>query len=206
MDEVRIGAVILAAGLSTRMGDFKPLLSIGPRTLLGHTISLFKTSGVEDIVVVKGHRSGELEQELNRYHCRSVLNENFTDGMFSSVQSGVKALASAHDAFFLLPVDIPLVQQRTVGTLLMALDQDPSTLVFYPEYRFRRGHPPLIRAELIAEILSFNGQGGLQTLLRRYHQHARNILVNDPFILLDIDTQNELIYLRKQYLKSSLST
>ncbi len=205
MAEMRVGAVILAAGLSTRVGDFKPLLSIGSRTLLGHAINLFQTSGIEDIVVVKGHQSERLTQELSRYRCRSVLNENFADGMFSSVQSGVEALASANQAFFLLPVDIPLVQQRTILTLLAALNRDPARLVFYPEYRFRRGHPPLIRVDLISEILRFNDQGGLKALLRRYHQQTRNILVNDPFIVLDIDTQGDLAFIRKQYLRRSLS-
>ncbi len=205
MAEMQVGAVILAAGLSTRMGTFKPLLSIGSRTLLGHAINLFQTSGIEDIVVVKGHQSEKLKQELSRYRCRSVLNENFADGMFSSVQSGVEALASANEAFFLLPVDIPLVQQCTVLTLLTAMDRDPSMLIFYPEYRSRRGHPPLLRFDLISEILSFNNQGRLKALLRRYHHHACNILVNDPFILLDIDTQSDLAFLQRQYLRRSLS-
>ncbi len=204
MAEMRVGAVILAAGLSTRMGDFKPLLSIGSRTLLGHAINLFQTSGIEDIVVVKGHQSEKLKLELSRYRCRSVLNENFADGMFSSVQSGVEALASANEAFFLLPVDIPLVQQDTVLTMLTAVNRDPAMLVFYPEYRSRRGHPPLLRFDLISEILRFKDRGGLKALLRRYHQQARNILVNDPFILLDVDTQSDLAFLSKQYLSRLL--
>ncbi len=203
MAEMRVGAVIIAAGLSTRMGDFKPLLSIGSRTLLGHTINLFQTGGVEDIVVVTGHQSESLKQELDRYRCRSVLNENFADGMFSSVQSGVKALAPESEAFFLLPVDIPLVQPSTIGTLLTAMKQDPSSPVFYPAYRSKRGHPPLIRSDLIAEILNSNDQGGLQALLKRHHQHARTISVNDPFILLDVDTPHDLAFLQEQYQRKS---
>ncbi len=205
MAEMRVGAVILAAGLSTRMGDFKPLLSIGPRTLLGHAINLFQICGIADIVVVKGHKSQALQQELDRYHCPSVLNEQFADGMFSSVRTGLKVLDPANKAFFLLPVDIPLVQPSTVLTLLTAMNQAPSALVFYPVYRSRRGHPPLIRFDLAAEILSFDDQGGLQALLKKHHRHARNVLVNDPFILLDADTPDDLAFLRKHDQRSSLS-
>lgn len=199
MVEMRAGAVILAAGLSTRMGDFKPLLSIGPRTLLGHAITLFQICGIADIVVVTGHKWQALQQELNRYHCPSVLHEQFADGMFSSVQAGLKALDPANEAFFLLPVDIPLVRPNTVWALLTALNQAPSALVFYPLYRSRRGHPPLIRSGLAAEILSFDGRGGLQALLKKHRRHARNVPVNDPFILLDADTPDDLAFLRKNH-------
>ncbi len=204
MGDRKIGAIILAAGLSTRMGKFKPLLSIGPKTLLGHAISLFQNNTIDDIVVVTGHQSGDLKQELARYPCRPVLNANFTDGMFSSLQVGVKNLDSANEAFFLLPVDIPLVQQETINKLIEAMDQDPRALVFYPEYQTRRGHPPLIRRDLAAAILSFAEQGGLRALFSRYHQQSRNVSVDDPYILLDADTQSDLVILKDHYLKASL--
>lgn len=204
MGDGKIGAIILAAGLSTRMGEFKPLLSIGPKTLLGHAISLFQQNRIDDIVVVTGHQSGDLEQELNRYPCRPVLNANFADGMLSSLQVGVKALDSRNEAFFVLPVDIPLVQQDTINKLLETMDQDPLALVFYPEYQNRRGHPPLIRRDLASAILGFDEQGGLRTLLSRYHQQSRNVSVDDPYILLDADTQDDLVILKDQYLKKSL--
>ena len=206
MAELRVGAVILAAGLSARMEDFKPLISIGSRTLLGHAITLFQAAGIEDIVVVKGHQSEALEQELDRYQCRSVLNEDFADGMFSSVQTGVQALAAENEAFFLLPVDIPLVQPSTVATLLSAMKQNPSSLVFYPAYRSSRGHPPLINFDLVAEILKYNDQGGLRALLKRYHQHVRDISVDDPFTLLDIDSQDDLTLLQQHYQRRSASS
>jgi CTP:molybdopterin cytidylyltransferase MocA len=204
MGDRKIGAIILAAGLSTRMGEFKPLLSIGPKTLLGHAISLFQQNDIDDIVVVTGHQSSDLKQELARYPCRPVLNAHFTDGMFSSLQVGVQALDITTDAFFLLPVDIPLVQQDTINKLLEAMDQDRQALVFFPEYQTRRGHPPLIRRELAAAILSFDEPGGLRALFRRYQQQTRNVSVDDPHILLDADTQSDLVTLKDQYLKASL--
>ena len=200
MTDMKIGAIILAAGLSTRIGEFKPLLTIGPRTFLGHTIHLFATSGINDIVVVTGHRAEKLKQELAHYSCRAVLNENFTDGMFSSVQVGVKALDAEVEAFFLLPVDIPLVKTQTIEELLQAIKQDSSALIFYPEHQKRRGHPPLIRCDLNKSILGYDGQGGLRALFKRYDQLSRNIQVNDPFILLDADTQSDYTGLKEKYL------
>ena len=198
---MRIGAIILAAGLSTRMGGLKPLLSIGPRTLLGHTITLFQTSGIEDIIVVTGHQSDELKQEIKVYNCRSVVNEDFIDGMFSSIQAGVNALNPSDKAFFLLPVDIPLVRKDTVLQLMAAMNQDRSSLVFYPVHRSRRGHPPLIKCDLITEILNFDDRGDLRALLKRYQQHACNVFVSDPYILLDADTPEDLVLLSAEYMK-----
>ena len=196
---MQIGAIILAAGSSSRMGAFKPLLTIGPKTLLGHSISLFESTGIEDIVVVTGHQSRDLGQELDRYPCRCVRNEYYREGMFSSVQVGVKELDAANTAFFLLPVDIPLVQLDTIHTLLQAMDQDSQTLVFYPEYQQRRGHPPLIRYDLASEIIGYDDQGGLRALLRKYRTRSRNVVVDDPYILLDVDTRDDLDHLREHY-------
>ena len=201
---MQIGAIILAAGSSSRMGAHKPLLSIGPKTLLGHAISLFESTGIDDIVVVTGHQSRDLQQELDRYPCRAVLNEHFHDGMFSSIQVGVNALDATCDAFFLLPTDIPLVGQDTIHTLMEAMDQDPLALVFYPEYQARRGHPPLIRCNLVSEILGYDDRGGLRALLRRYRSQSRTVAVDDPYILLDVDTQKDLDSLREGYLKKSV--
>jgi len=103
-----IGAIILAAGFSTRMRRFKPLLRIGEKTFLEHAIALFKESGVGDIVTVVGHQSEKVIPVAKAVSSRYVINDHYDDGMYSSIQTGVKALGHPCDAFFLLPVDIPL--------------------------------------------------------------------------------------------------
>ena len=67
----------------------------------------------------------------------------------------------------------------------------------------RRGHPPLIRYDLADEILDYDDPGGLRALLKKHQNRARNVLVEDPFILLDVDTQEDLTRLKEQYLKQS---
>ncbi len=200
---MHIGAIILAAGSSSRMGGFKPLFSIGPKTLLGHAISLFQHTDIADIVVVTGHQSEDLQRELHRYCCRSVFNANFGAGMLSSIKVGLNALDSKTEAFFLLPADIPLVRQETIQNLLAAMSQNHHALVFYPVYKTRRGHPPLIKRDLAAAILSYDDRKGLRTLLNRYGQQAHHLAVDDPYILRDVDTQDDLVFLQQQYLQGS---
>lgn len=199
MADIRTGAIILAAGLSSRMDGYKQLLTIGQKTLLGHCLSLFHTTGVSDIIVVTGYRTESLQQELSQYPCRSVLNENYVDGMFSSVQVGIEKLAATTEAFFLLPVDIPLVEPDTITKLITTMEQNPSAMVVYPKYQKKRGHPPLISCNLVHAILSYKDRGGLRGLLKMHQQHSRNVSVDDPFILLDADTQKDLNLLKKHY-------
>ena len=200
-----IGAIILAAGFSTRMRRFKPLLRIGEKTLLEHAIALFKESGVGDIVTVVGHQSEKVIPVAKAVSSRYVINDHYDDGMYSSIQTGVKALGHPCDAFFLLPVDIPLVLPTTVRQLADAFCKNSSPMVWYPQFQSKRGHPPLINSRLIDPILSYGGQGGLRTFLRNHENQAISIPVEDPFIRLDADTPKDLLLLREMMLNRNCS-
>jgi molybdenum cofactor cytidylyltransferase len=198
-----IDALILAAGLSSRMDGFKPLLQIGPKSILEHALDLFCLSAIREIVTVVGHRSAELVPTLRDRRARYVLNENYRAGMFSSIQVGVEALATGCAGFFLLPVDIPLVRQETLRQLIEASAGDPARAIIYPQFQGRCGHPPLISTELVKPILADAGNGGLRTLLRTYRAKALVVPVDDPFILKDVDTTDDLQTLKDLYLQQS---
>ena len=205
MNKVNISAIILAAGFSGRMKGFKPLLRIGKKTFAEHAIGLFKSAGIGDIVTVVGHLSEKLIPVVKAASSRYTVNDNYGDGMYSSIQTGVKALRHPCDAFFLHPVDIPLVLPATVRQLSNAFCTNSSPMVWYPQFQSRRGHPPLINGKLIRKILSYSGRGGLRELLRSYEKQAVSIPVEDPFIQLDADTPDDLLLLRKMTLGGNLS-
>ncbi len=177
-------ALILAAGYSSRMGSFKPLAKLGPMTAAERCINLFISAGVSDIRVVTGHRHAEIAELLDKLNVRHVLNPNFDEGMFSSVTAGLSSLESSSQAFFILPVDIPLVRKSSILQLLRAFDPIESGVV-YPCFWGKRGHPPLINGELIREILKFDGNGGLRGYLKQ--KMALNLEVPDENILTDMD-------------------
>jgi molybdenum cofactor cytidylyltransferase len=199
MDNINLSAIILAAGFSKRMKGFKPLLHIGDKTILEHAIILFKKARIDEIVTVVGHRSDQLIPVVRTATSRYVINNNYPDGMYSSVQQGIKALRHPSDAFFLLPVDTPLVLPTTIRQLSDAFHKNPSPMVYYPQFQSRRGHPPLINSRLIDAILSYGGKGGLRAFLRGYEEHTISIPVQDPFILLDADTPKDLLLLKEKY-------
>jgi CTP:molybdopterin cytidylyltransferase MocA len=178
---------VLAAGLSTRMGAFKPLLPLGETTVLESAIATLREGGVADVVVVTGHRGDELAGAISRGGARRAHNPRFADGMYTSVQAGVAALPGDLDAFFLLPCDIPGAGANTVRQLARARDHAADPAVLYPVHAGRRGHPPLIAARLIPAILAAEPAGGLRDLLRA--QDTIEIEVDEPGILRDLDTR-----------------
>jgi CTP:molybdopterin cytidylyltransferase MocA len=186
----KISALILAAGRSSRMGEFKPLLRLGETTVIERAINLFKTAKVVDIFVVAGYEAVRLIPVLERQGVRWAINEDYDRGMFSSLQTGVRHLASSCEAFLVLPADHPFVMPETIRSLLNALSGGKEKIC-RPSYQGRRGHPPLIPARLIPEILSFSEPGGLRALLSRYEEETVNVDCVDPGIIMDLDTRED---------------
>ena len=100
------------------MQGFKPLYPLGGKAALAHVTTLFREAGAREVVVVSGHNGDAVDAAALAAGARPVRNACFAHGMFSSVQTGVAALRPGADAFFLLPVDIPLVRPATVRALL----------------------------------------------------------------------------------------
>ena len=189
-------AVILAAGKSGRMGRLKPLLPLGKRSVLERVVNLFQAAGISDIRVVIGHREEEIRQRLPTLDVTWLYNEHYHQGMFSSIKTGLRNLQPDRADFFMLPADIPLVRPGTVAAMLEerhSLGSDISIL--YPSFLEKRGHPPLISARLVPEILAWKGDGGLNMLLESYEAEARDVPVIDEFILKDMDTQSDYEHL-----------
>lgn len=193
------GAIILAAGLSSRMKAFKPLLPLGPMTMVGHCLDLFEATTVKDIIVVLGHRAEEVIPWLCEHTCRYVVNHRFREGMFSSMQAGIRELRPDCSGFFVLPVDIPLVKKRTVRHLLSVYQEDPARPVYYPCYNGKRGHPPLIKGGLTGGILNYSGSNGMRGFLRTHETQSVNVPVDDQYILYDADSKKDYETLHKMY-------
>lgn len=96
----RIGAVILAAGYSSRMGSFKPGLHIGDKTVIARLIASFYDAGIKDIVVVSGHNREVLQSLISGFEVTESYNENFPEGMFTSIQAGIRKTDKTLRGFF----------------------------------------------------------------------------------------------------------
>lgn len=187
--EYRFGAVIPAAGLSSRMGAFKPLLPYEGATVIEAAIGLVLPY-IDSAVAVLGKRADELRAVLGERFGESLTiacNPDYAStDMFVSVKIGLRAMGEC-DAFFLLPADMPAIPSAVYEALINAYDGTCD--VIYPVVSGRRGHPPLISARLIPDILAYEGEGGLRAILRGCK--TKEIRISDKGILLDLDTPQD---------------
>lgn len=192
-----LSAIILAAGFSSRMGELKALLPLGGRTVLAHCVALFRDCGIEDVVVVTGHRADEVRAVAEAAGARVAFNPDYAEGMFGSIRTGVGQLAPNCPGFMLLPVDIPLLRHGTINLLARSFNETRAMLS-YPVFAGRRGHPPLIHGACIPAILAERApEGGLRSLLARIEAEqpaeVREVQVADATIHVDLDTPEDFL-------------
>jgi len=185
-----IAAIVLAAGFSSRMGVFKPLLAFGERTVTAHVVAILRDAGVRHIHVVTGCQAELMRVELAALGVTRAHNANFAEGMFTSVQAGVASLQAGIEGFLLLPVDVPLIRASTVRRVL-GKAATAGVPIVHPVYRGSRGHPPFIGRALFDEILESDGNGGLRAILTRHGQEAASVTVFDRGCLLDMDNPED---------------
>jgi putative nucleotidyltransferase with HDIG domain len=124
---------------------------------------------------------------MNSLPVKWVENKNFANGMFTSVQSGISALGEC-DAFFILPVDIPLVRPHTIRHIMNAYT--PETNVIIPTFMGKSGHPPLISFRHRNAILDYDGSGGLGGFFAK-SASINKLPAGDEGILMDCDTPED---------------
>lgn len=188
-----IAAIILAAGMSQRMGQPKLLLPFGDRPMLARIIeTLTACADISQILVVTGHYKQEISALLRDYsHVQAVHNPEYaTGGMLSSVKIGVEALTPDTSAFFLALGDQPAVQPATLSHLSDTWRTTHAPIVL-PTLEGKRGHPVLFAAALAPEIRALPEDATLKVLITRYSEELYETPVSDPAIGWDIDTPEE---------------
>ena len=181
------GALIVAAGMSSRMGDFKPLLNIGSISIAQRVVATFQQAGVDKIVMVTGYNATALERHLAGNGIVFLRNEEFeTTHMFDSARIGLAYLKDKCDRVLFTPVDIPLFTAATVQALLAS-----ESALAAPVCEGETGHPTLIASELIPALLADSGEGGLRGAFERCGVPLTPVPVRDRGILHDADTPED---------------
>ena len=184
---MQTGALIVAAGMSKRMGEFKPMLSIGSISVAQRVIATLSQAGVGKIVMVTGYNATVLERHLAGNGIIFLRNEAYeTTQMFDSVKIGLAYLQDKCHRILFTPVDVPLFTARTVHTLL-----DSGAELAVPMCQGKQGHPILISSRLVPEILSDCGEQGLKGAMDRCSVPLRRIDVEDYGTIHDADTPED---------------
>ena len=186
-----ISAILLAAGESRRMGSAKALLHYQGQTFIARICNAFLTAGVDELIVVLGARADELRHALPAHHkLRSVVNPRYSLGQLSSLMVGVGALSSESEATLVNLVDHPLIEVKTIQALMTSFRAAPLPILI-ASYQGKRGHPVLFSSQVYGEILAAPLDQGAKVVVRKDPTRVREIPLEDPGILADIDTPED---------------
>jgi molybdenum cofactor cytidylyltransferase len=195
-----VSAVVLAAGMSTRMGRNKLLLTFQDKPLVVHAVDTLLASKAGEIVLVLGHESekvwdqlenyaGQVSNEGQRRRVRLVKNPDYRDGLSTSVRTGVQAVSPEAEAIMIYLADQPLLEPADVDRIIAAFAtaKADDKMIVVPFFKGERGNPVLLDASLRDSILGIVGDVGCKGVIKRYPEKVYAIEMENDHVVRDVD-------------------
>lgn len=191
-----VAAIVLAAGRGTRFGaDPKLLALLDGKALVRHVAEAAAASRLRPVIVVTGHRAGDVEAALAGLSIRFVPNPSYADGLSTSLKAGFAALPDDAEAAAILLGDMPLIHAPLLDRMAESwMTARPAALI--PVVDGRRGNPVILSRQLATEVAGLTGDAGAGALLRS-RADVREWPADDPAVLQDIDTAAALAALAR---------
>lgn len=186
----RIWAIILAAGISSRMGRPKLALPWGDHTILEETTDQVLGAGYEGVVVVLGEAREELEQLLGNRPVKTARNLNFRSGMSSSIKAGVAFVDADATAFAVVLGDQPRITSR-IHQLVLAHYRKSGKGICAPLYEGVLGHPVIFAAKYRSEMFALQGDHGARGVLELHKDDVTSFEVKHSEVVASINTRKD---------------
>jgi len=187
----RIGAVVLAAGLSTRMGKPKMIMPWGKSTIIETVVTTLTKTEVFPIIVITGGAHQEIERSVKHLPVQTVFNPLYYNGeMLVSLQLGLKHLPLDVAAILIVLGDQPAMDDRIVREIIASYRETTAEIIV-PSYQMRRGHPWLVDRSMWNQILSLTPPQTLRDFNNNNRDRIRYLVVDTPSILQDLDTPED---------------
>ena len=192
----RVAGVVLAAGLSSRMGTNKLLLEIGGQTVLRRAVSTAIGAGLDPVLVVVGNERGRAEAELAGLRCTQVFNGDYATGINTSLRTGITAVPGDAAGAVVMLADMPFVTAEMVRELVdrWRKSQAPLAVSIYGEVL---APPMLYGASLFAELRALEGEGCGKRVVKRHRAEALE-LSWPARALTDLDVPDDVARVRAQ--------
>jgi molybdenum cofactor cytidylyltransferase len=197
-----IAAILLAAGRSSRMGAFKPLLPFGNRTVIETCVINLQSAGIDQIVVVVGHRAPEVRKQLETFSVTFALNPDHESEMSASIVRGIEQVPPERKAVLVALVDQPAVSPEVIRQLIDEWQRIRTGLI-QPEHDGRGGHPVLIDLAFRDELLALDPARGLRAVFDAHREAVRRLPVDSPFVARDMDSWEDYARLHQDVFGTS---
>lgn len=189
-----IVGIVLAAGLSLRMGRPKLLLDWGGRPVIRRAVEQVKAGGADEVVVVVGREAPAIREALSGLSVRFVLNPEPEAGQASSIACGVLALGPDAGAALIALGDQPALPSEVVPRLLQAFRETGKAIVA-PLYRGVQGNPVLFAAAVLPELRALTGDRGARSVVEKDPSRVALVSLDLP-MPADLDTLQDYERLR----------
>lgn len=193
-----ISGILLAAGLSKRMGQPKQLLPFGESTIVETVVDNMLDAKFGEVIVVVGHCAKQVQDILGERPVKIVFNPDYREGMLTSAQTGIRSLnfenvknKSDRDAFSLMLVDQPFITSELIDKVIDAYAQIDKGIAL-PSYNYKRGHPVIFHHRYADDILALDAEsGGVRSLFKSHSKEIYYVSVDTDDILRDIDYRED---------------
>jgi molybdenum cofactor cytidylyltransferase len=189
----RVGAIVLAAGRSTRMGGPNKLLAeIGGKPLVRIAAEQALASRAKPVVVVTGHQRAEVEAALKGLPVTFAHNPDFAEGLSGSLKAGIAALPAGADGAIVCLGDMPQVDAALIDRLIAAFDPEKGALAVVPTIAGKRGNPVVWSRRFFADLARLEGDVGARHIIGSYPEAVVEVPVTGNGALVDVDTPDAL--------------
>jgi molybdenum cofactor cytidylyltransferase len=188
-----LSAIVLAAGMSTRMGQNKLLLDFKDKPLIAHAVDTLLASEIDEVIVVLGNEADKVREKLRGKPVRLVENPDFREGLSSSVRTGVNAVSRQADGIMVYLGDQPLLEPADVNRILRAFThaKEVSKSIIVPFFNGQRGNPVLLDSSYREAILGVIGDVGCKGVIKRYPDQVFVVEMESDHVVRDVDTNEE---------------
>ncbi len=195
-----IGAIILAAGESRRMGRPKQLCRAGEKPMILYTAELCSQFNFREITVVLGAYDDSISKLLKKFfpQIKCIFNPDFSQGIGTSVSAGLRTLAKGCIGCVFFLADMPCLKGETIENILKKALFSPENIIV-PSKDGRRGNPVYFAARFFPDLASLSGEQGGSAVIERYKDSMVMLPVMDDGIFFDIDTEKELEEYNKHF-------
>ncbi|HUX06178.1 MAG TPA: nucleotidyltransferase family protein, partial [Acidobacteriota bacterium] len=186
----RIAGIILAAGLSKRMGRPKALLQIGGETFLARIVRLARAAGLDPLRIVVSEHRALIEKALPELADHLITNDHPELGQLRSLRLGLRSLSQNCTGAMMFLVDHPKMQPATLQKIVRAFKKGKGEIIL-PVHAGRRGHPVIFGRAVFEELLEAPLDKGARHVVRSRPDRVCEVEVDDAGILADIDTPGD---------------